>query len=307
MSPVRLEQLGKPRIRELLTAGELTLEAAPYRFTLRTRFPAVAENLLRLYGDYPAWSGTDGDFHIHLRPGTGLARWLKSQVIFEFDGQAPFFPLTANQAFPMLEWGMNWCITNHIHHYLILHAGILGQGDRGLILPGAPGSGKSTLAAILMLKGWRLLSDELGLVDTAGDRITAFVRPVSLKNASIGLIRKLSASDDFSDTARNTSKGDVCHMKPSALSIEHARRPVKPRLILFPTWRDGAALEVTRLTRASALMRLEQQTFNFAVLGEAGFSTLCHLVEHCPAIAVTYGDADHLTPVLENYFGGPDG
>ncbi len=286
-----------------MAAGELTLETPPYRFTLRTRFPAVSDNLMKLYGDNPAWAGTDGDFHIHLRPGRGLARLFKSQVVFEFDGQSPFFPLTANQAFPMLEWGMNWCISNHIHHYLILHAGVLGQGDRGLILPGAPGSGKSTLTAALMLKGWRLLTDELGLVDIAGDRITAFVRPVSLKNASIAIIREMAGNDDFSDIARNTSKGDVCHMKPSPISIKNAHRPVIPRLILFPTWQEGARLAVTELSRASALVRLEQQTFNFAVLGEKGFSTLSHLVEHCPALAVTYSDTEQLMPLLESGFG----
>ena len=65
----------------------------------------------------------------------------------------------------MLEWGLNWCVAGHAHQYLMLHAAALERNGRAVILPGDPGAGKSTLTAALMLSGWRLLSDEITLVD----------------------------------------------------------------------------------------------------------------------------------------------
>jgi hypothetical protein len=42
---------------------------------------------------------------------------------------------------------------------------VLERGGRALLLPAPSGSGKSTLCAGLAFNGWRLLSDELALLD----------------------------------------------------------------------------------------------------------------------------------------------
>jgi HprK-related kinase A len=83
----------------------------------------------------------------------------------------------------MLEWGMNWCIASHMHYYLMLHAAVLERDGHALIMPGDPGAGKSTLTAALMLDGWRLLSDEIALIDRNDGLLYGLARPVSLKNA----------------------------------------------------------------------------------------------------------------------------
>ena len=99
-----------------------------------------------------------------------------------------FNPLPAEQAFPLLEWGLNWCVATQCHQYLILHAAVLERGGRALIMPAPPGSGKSTLCAALVARGWRLFSDELALIEIGGGQIVPLPRPISLKNESIDRI-----------------------------------------------------------------------------------------------------------------------
>ena len=88
---------------------------------------------------------------------------------------------------------MNWCIAGHAHHYLMLHAAVLEKNGQAVILPGDPGAGKSTLTALLALSGWRLLSDEITLIDRDDGLIVPLARPVSLKNASIDVVRAFSS------------------------------------------------------------------------------------------------------------------
>ena len=136
----------------------------------------------------------------------------------------------------MMEWGLNWCISGHMHQYLILHAAVLARGDDAVILPGPPGAGKSTLTAALALRGWRLLSDELTLIDPETGLLHGLARPVSLKNQSIDVIRAFAPEAVIGPVARDTAKGTVAHLKPSTVSVAGWRFPAKPAWVVFPRW-----------------------------------------------------------------------
>lgn len=114
----------------------------------------------------------------------------------------------------MLEWGLNWCVSMHAHHYLIIHAAVVEKNGLAAILPAPPGSGKSTLTAGLVLSGWRLLSDELTLIDRRTGLLHALPRPVSLKNQSIDVIRQFNPEAFINRVSHDTSKGSVAHMRP---------------------------------------------------------------------------------------------
>lgn len=58
------------------------------------------------------------------------------------------------------------------------------------IVPAPLDSAKRTLCAALVGKGWRLLSDELALVRLDTGELVPLPRPISLKNASINIIRR---------------------------------------------------------------------------------------------------------------------
>ena len=63
-----------------------------------------------------------------------LRRWLRRQIAFEIDGMRPFEPHPVENAFPVFEWGLNWCIATSAHRYMMLHAGTVAFGDQALML-----------------------------------------------------------------------------------------------------------------------------------------------------------------------------
>jgi hypothetical protein len=159
-------------------------------------------------------------------------------------------------------------------------------------MPAPPGSGKSTLCAALVHAGWRLLSDELALVRLADGLLQPVPRPVSLKNASIGVIRRFAPQAVFSPEVHDTSKGTIAHMKAPAAAVARAHEPARPAWLIFPRYQAGAAAQLAPLAPARAFMQLAENCFNYSVLGAAGFHALGALVDRVAARQFSYGDLD---------------
>lgn len=267
---------------------------------IHSAIPAVAEAIALLYSNHPIEdSGGFADFHVSVRPPAGVRRWLRRQVLFEFDSARPFKPLPFPQAFPMLEWGLNWCVSNHCHNFLIFHAAVIAHEDRALIFAAPPGHGKSTLCAALVNRGWRLLSDELTLIEPASGNVLPLARPVSLKNASIDVIRSFAPDAPLSSIVNDTLKGSVAHMKPPLDSVRRANEPATPHWIVFPRFQSGASTTLCPYAKARAFMQLADNAFNYNVHGKRGFDTVADLVSSSSCYEFSYSNLHEAVSVFD--------
>jgi HprK-related kinase A len=241
----------------------------------------VAEGLHALYADFETGEFDFYDFHVRLARPNGIRRWLHPQIFFWLDDFSPFQPLPADHDFAQLEWGMNWCIAGHAHHYLMLHAAVLEKNGQAVIMPGDPGAGKSTLTAALSLSGWRLLSDEITLIDRDDGMIVPLARPVSLKNTSIDLVRTFSPGALIGEAARDTHKGTVAHLKPPTTSVMRMHEKAKAHHIVFPRWRQGSEPASSPHSKADAFIHAASHAFNYSLLGELGFRLTSRLLDQC--------------------------
>lgn len=298
---MKLLQLPPTELRERLGGAGLWLRTGPFSVRVRSRVAHVAEGLADLYGQFEVRhsSETFADFHVSVDAPTPLRRWLRPQVDFSFDGQLPFKPLPYDQAYPMLEWGLNWCVSMHAHQYLIIHAAVVEKNGGAAILPAPPGSGKSTLTAGLVLSGWRLLSDELTLIDRKSGLIHPLPRPVSLKNESIPLIRAFSESAFINRPSHDTAKGTVAHLRPPTESVRRQHEPARPAWVIFPQWRAGAATRMSPRSAAQTFMFLAQNAFNYSHLGEDGFRVGTRLIDQVDCHDFTYSQLDEAVQAFD--------
>jgi HprK-related kinase A len=284
-------RLARPGLR-LQTGGFVTC--------IGSAIPAVADGIALLYADYPLLEpGTFADFHVGFARSGGLRRWFRPQVNFDYDGTTPFEPLPAGHAFPLFEWSMNYCVSTRAHGYLLLHAAVIERNGVAAILPAPPGSGKSTLCAALVSRGWRLLSDELTLVRLDTGEIEPLPRPVSLKNASIGLMRAYAPQAVFSRPVSDTAKGTVAHMKAPADSVRRAAERARPAWIIFPRYAAGAAPQLVPMAPARAFMQVAENAFNYSLLAAAGFEALSRLVDASACYQFTYSVLDDAIDVFD--------
>jgi hypothetical protein len=221
---VRLRELSAADLQQRLRSEGLALRTGPVTVRLRTRLDAVAEDLATLYADQELVPQSGFcDFDARIEAVAGLRRWIRPQVEFLLDGLSPFKPMPLQHASATLEWGLNWCVSTHCHRFIIIHAAAVERGGRVAVLPAPPGSGKSTLCAALVQRGWRLLSDELTLIDPATGTLVPLARPVSLKNQSIEIIQRFAPQAVFGPVTRDTVKGSVAHMRPPQDSVLASR------------------------------------------------------------------------------------
>jgi HprK-related kinase A len=203
----------------------------------------------------------------------------------------------------MLEWGMNWCISTQVNSFLLIHAAVVERGGRAAVLPAPPGSGKSTLCAALVHRGWRLLSDEIAVVELDGSTIHPLVRPVSLKNRSIQVIASFEPAAVFSRPVPETSKGTVAHMRAPQEHVLRMGDRAVPAWIVFPKWQENAAARLTLRDRADTVLDLARNSFNYGTLGKAGFEAMTNLVRLCECRDFEYGHLDDAIAVFESLAG----
>jgi HprK-related kinase A len=277
---------------------------------VRVRAPAVpfAGVLSRVYGAFALHGAAPfADFHVQLLPGRGLRRWLRPTARFSIDGVEPFEPFPRASALPLFEWGVNWCFGQRFNQYVLLHAGTLALGDRAVVMPAVPGSGKSTLAAAMMLSGFRLLSDEFGVLDPDSGMLLPMLKPVALKNRSIAVIREYSARAILGPVFPETRKGDVAHLAPDGASAAAVREAARPALVIFPKFAQGAALELVPQPREQAFARLAFNSFNYGLLGPVSFHAVADVAERCPAYALRYGRLDEAIACIRQLLDGNGG
>jgi HprK-related kinase A len=276
-----------------LRGAGLYIEAGAFTLRLQSPIASVAEAVTVLYADYPLVDDAPfADFHIRVVRPPNVRRWFRRQALFLFDGTATFEPLPFDQAFPLVEWGFNWAVSNRAHGYLMIHAAIVEKNGVAAILPAPPGSGKSTLCAALVHRGWRLLSDELTLIRPADGMALPMVRPISLKNASIDVIRRYVPGAVFSTPVHDTAKGTVAHLRAPAEAVARAREPARPAWIIYPKYTAGSATRLTPVAPARSFMALADNAFNYSMLGAEGFDTLARVIDSSASYDFVYSDLD---------------
>jgi HprK-related kinase A len=288
---VRLKDFNEADIRRRLKREGIGLDLGAARVRYRSDVSQAATLLRVVYGEFPlADTSHIFDVTADLRRLRGVRRFIRPQVELWIDGATEFERFPLDTSLPLLEWGVNYALAARLYCYLMLHAGAVARGSAGLLLPAMPGSGKSTLTAVLSCRGFRLLSDEFGVIRPSDGRMLPLLRPVGLKNESIGIVRAAAPAAVLGPPFPNTRKGTVAHLAPQMADVDALSQPVQPRLVIFPRYETGADLEIEELPQTRAFGRLVVNSFNYDVLGPTGFDTLADLVERTPAFDVRYGN-----------------
>lgn len=288
------------RLQALLRDGVFALHTGPLVSRIQSSMPDVVRSVHTLYAHHPYSVDPEfSDFHVQVRRPRNLRRLLKRQVEFVVDGDRPFEPLPADQAPAFLEWGLNWLIAASCHQWLTIHAASLERNGSVVILPAPPGSGKSTLCAALASRNWRLLSDELTLIDRKTSLAHALARPINLKNASIELIRNFEPSSAWGPVVYDTSKGQVTHLRPPRDSVDRMDEPAPVRWIVFPRYERNAAPELTPRGKAQTFLHFAQNSFNYTPLGSVGFEVTGDLVTRSECYDFVYSRLDDAIEVFD--------
>lgn len=286
---MRIGDVSHVDLFDRLAGGGIVLDLGAASIRIRSDSRGLSQALGAVYTDFPI-DEQSAFCHVSasIRRVSGVRRFVHPQVEFEVDSQRPFEPFPADTHLPLLEWGVNWTLAERLNHCLLLHSGVVEKLGVGIILPAIPGSGKSTLTAALMLSGYRLLSDEFGVVDPRGGTLMPMLKGAALKNESIDVIRMAFPRARLGPSFPKTRKGTVSHLAPDAPSVSRRHDHVQPGLVLFPLYQAGSETLLEPMGKSQAFSKLAVNSFNYEILGPAGFKAACAVVDSSECYRLTY-------------------
>lgn len=295
-----LESLSLGAIKKQLNTSGLDLQLGSYTFRIKSPYDNVALNIYTLYSGF--LYGNDErfiDFHVSVEPVfKQLGKRFSPIAHFLFDGFPPFNPLPFQHAPAMIEWGMNWCVSQQINTHLIIHAAVIEKDGFAAVFPAPPGSGKSTLTASLVQEGWRLLSDELTLITIDNYQVSPFPRPISLKNQSINVIKHRYPDVVVGVESTDTSKGTVAHIRPPKLSVELQELECSVGWVIFPKYEEGTEAELSPKSKTLSLMDVADNSFNYSRLGVQGFDVLKKVINTADCYKFSYSQLDQAIDIF---------
>jgi hypothetical protein len=141
-------------------------------------------------------------------------------------------------------------------YFLYVHAGVVGDGQRCLLLPAASGSGKSSLTTALCHLGLDYLSDEVALIEPDTFRVRSIPLSLCVKDSGWSLAARYRP-DVWTLATHQRGDGKVVRYLPPPLSkgFDPGRSYPASHLV-FPRYDPEAVTELRPIARVEALRRL---------------------------------------------------
>ena len=149
-------------------------------------------------------------------------------------------------------------------YFLDIHAGVVSDGKRCLLLPAAPGSGKSTLTAALVHAGFEFFSDEVALLEDGTLDVLPVPLALCVKDTGIDALASRFPRLRALPVHRRGDGKRVVYLPPAR---EHRPRDERARpvhALVFPHYAPASETALTPLPRPAALQALLSQCLRVA-------------------------------------------
>jgi len=148
-----------------------------------------------------------------------------------------------------------WITAVNAHDYLMnLHAGVVGQGGRCILLPAAAGSGKSSLTAALTYSGLGYYSDEVALIEPDTFQVPPVPLAVCIKSTGWDLMSRFYPMLSSLRTHIRDDDKIVRYVPPVLTLVQ--KEPASVSHIFFPRYARDEATRLTPLSRSDTVTRL---------------------------------------------------
>ena len=194
------------------------------------------------------------------------------------------------------------CACEALQQRLLLHAAVIGRGNRVTLFPAEAGGGKTTLAAILAARGFYLYSDELAVLDVEGLGVSPLPLPMTVKAGSLAALERYFPGVANLPAHPRADGKTVRYLAPPPASLPPAGAPnAVVRAIVFPGFIPGAATRLAGLDKVEALRRLARTGSSTRDYRAGDIQAMIALVERNPCFELCYSDPGEAALLVEQY------
>jgi hypothetical protein len=176
-----------------------------------------------------------------------------------------------------------------LNQFVRLRAGAVSRDGLVLVLPSTYEPQLGALVVHIARRGWRLLSEELTLIDPVLRLAHALPLPLALDADECGRFPGLDRPPPARRSPRR-SRGTPPRYVVGIDEVGAERgEPGQIRAFVFPTFERGVASSIETMPAAEALFRLAQAGLNLHVWGERGLILFRELIASTPAWRLRVG------------------
>jgi hypothetical protein len=191
-----------------------------------------------------------------------------------------------------------WSAAVNAHDFLLdLHAGVVGQDGRCILLPAPAGSGKSSLTAALIHSGLGYYSDEVALIERGTFQVSPVPLAVCVKSTAWDFMSRYHPELPQLPTHRRDDGKLVRYVRPPAAQVQ--KEPGRVSHIFFPLYSKDTPTQLVELTRADALARLMDQCLALRLAMDPGsVKQLVGWIAGIDCYALTFSSLDEAVALV---------
>jgi hypothetical protein len=193
--------------------------------------------------------------------------------------------------------------------YLLVHAAVLIQRGRALLLPAASGSGKSTLAAALALAGWQYWSDEFAVLDLATGAVLPYRKAITLRPGGAAALQKFAADMPVPGRFGQRSGHEAYRFNGERLRfwlppLPADGQPARPAWLVLPRYAPDAEPLLKPLRPSETLEALLMHSLSRgAALGQR-LPRIVDVVRKLAGARLQYADLAQAAALIDRLCGG---
>jgi hypothetical protein len=168
---------------------------------------------------------------------------------------------------------------------LWLHAGVVEDQQRAVIIVGPSAQGKSTLATRLIELGWGYLSDEMAPIRMTTDEVLPYARTP---------VRRLNPGRSVAAHESTELEREAFELTPK--QVRHSATTIG--LIIFPRFSYGSSTALTMVTPGEASIELICNCMNFPEHRAAAVAKVAGLCASIPGYRLDYGNGREAASLL---------
>jgi hypothetical protein len=171
-------------------------------------------------------------------------------------------------------------VADHCRKRVFLHAGVVGWGDRAIVIPGRSFSGKTTLVAELVRAGATYYSDEFAVVDRYG-RVHPYPQPLQIRDS-------------------RTYRQARCPVE--TLGGVSGETPLPIGLVIFSRYKEGATWLPKELSPGVGCLQMLNNAVSARSAPAIALNALKHVASRAIIVRGTRGDASQLIQWITAHF-----
>jgi len=178
-----------------------------------------------------------------------------------------------------------------------IHAGVVGTGNKCILLPAAAGSGKSSLTAALVHRGYRYLSDEVALIKPNSFLVPPVPLAVCLKSTGWDVMSRYFPQLGQLMRHQRMDTKVVRYIAPNPAAIQQTDAQVSH--IVFPRYDANTVTEIRRIARSAALRRMMSECWAAGHLDRTNVADLIRWIAQIDCYELPCASLEHAADLLE--------